>query len=50
MYMMYILVMYMQEVIPCLLYADCFLHHMLWQDYRVVLLVPLSASGGLKVL
>ena len=29
---------------------DCFLHHMLWQDYRVVLLVPLTASGGLKVL
>ena len=23
---------------------------MLWQDYRVVLLVPLTASGGLKVL
>ena len=23
---------------------------MLWQDYRVVLLVPLNASGGLKVL
>ena len=30
--------------------VDCFLHHMLWQDYRVVLLVPLNASGGLKVL
>ena len=29
--------------------VDCFLHHMLWQDYRVVLLVPLNAFGGVKV-